>query len=254
MAEQVPTDELEPIEPEVPEEQPEETEVHPLEPGGQRFSKVYADMQEAQREAARLREELAAARAAAKPPEPAKPPATFYTVQQLEKMVADGTVTLAQAQDQLEWQREQKLLATVEKKTAEREILTSANREVDEYLKLVPGLNDPTSKPFREVASASQEIAQETGLDIRDPRVIKRALRETLGKLDTVKTRYQDREAERKGASPPADVGARRPETNGAKVDPLKNVPKMYLDHWKRLGYDEKQMREEAQYITPVRR
>jgi dGTP triphosphohydrolase len=240
------------IEDPVEETEVAEAEDHPLEPGGKRFSKVYEDMKEAQREASRLREELAAARAVAQPAP--KPQANFYTVAQLEDMVTKGTVSLQQAQDQLEWQREQKLLSTIENRNAEKERLSSANKEVDEYLKHVPGLNDPTSKTFRAVAAASQEIADETGLNIRDPRVIKRALRETVGKLETVKSRAQDRESERRGVGATSVDATPRKVASASSKDVLRDVPKMYMDHWKKLGYTEAEMREEAKYIDPRKR
>lgn len=241
-------------EPEVEERvEVEDDKVHPLEPGGERFSAVYKDMKDSQREAAALREENARLKAErAKAPTPAAE--KFYTHQELQKMADAGQITPAQASAQLAWQERQLAKREIRTELQQERRNETALGEVQQYMRALPKLRDVTSTEYVKVRTAAEEIAAEMDLDITDPRVQRRALRESFGTLDKVTATAKTREFARQNADTHAETGRGGGSEDTQKKDPLKGVPSHYLEHWKRRGYSREQMIEEAKWIRPSKR
>lgn len=245
-------DEQKPVEEQKPdaETQQPETDPHPLEPGGKRFAEVYARMRDSQREADELRQRVATLEQGQQ--KPAQPKESWYTPEQLQAAVDTGRISNAQMMDQLAWQRAELKARDLmqQQSTAQRQ--SEALSEVERYIEKVPALADPTSTELKRVATAAREIAAEMGRQIADPVVQRRALRETYGSLEKLSAvRKVQSEAQRNAdthteSSPGAGVVSQR-------KDPLKDVPQMYKDHWKRLGYTQARMEEEAKFIKPRR-
>ena len=226
----------------------EPAEPHPLDPGGKRFNEVYRGMQDANRRADALEAEIAALKAKAAPS--AQP--TMYTPQQLQAMVDAGQVTPALMAAQLAWQSGQQVKAEVRQEMQAETRITAAKREVQDYVTKLPKLLDETSDEFRRAHRAAMDVADELGLPLADPRVQRRALREAFGTLDRVTTVQKTAEQVRQNADTYVETGGGGGGSNQKPApDPLKNVPKVYMQHWHSLGYTREQMIDEAKYITP---
>lgn len=230
-------------------------DVHPLEPGGKRFAEVYADMKEAlrraddaDRRARETQDELSRLKT-----ETQKPREQIYTAQQLQVMVDAGQITPAVMADQLAYQRARESEIRQERTRAEESKKSSALSEVDAFLNKVPHLRNPNSEDFQRVAREAYRVADETGLSVQDPRTQRLALRAVYGPLEKVTSLKQTREFERRNADNHAETERGGSSSKPVK-DPLKDVPQMYRDHWKRLGYSQEKMVEEAKFITPRKR
>lgn len=250
-----PTNEpVETPEPEVVETpEPVVEETHPLEPGGKRFAEVYGEMKDARREAQELRERLARVEGQIQSrPEPAKEP-TFYTHQQLQMAVDQGKITPGQMSDQLAWQRAQEMRRDIERTQVENERKRTAVSEINQYIEKIPSLMTSGSPEFNRVARAAREIAEETGKSMDDPVVQRRALREAFGTIDKVTAIKRATDMPRGQNNMDTTPSGGGSIAAGGKVDPLRNVPQVFKDHWKRLGYTQERMIEEAKFIKPRR-
>lgn len=220
---------------------------HPLAPGGVRFEEVYREAKQAKSENQELRERLARLEGAAAVKPAAETP-KFYTPQQLQAMVDRAEITPAVMADQIAWQRSVQSEQTILQKVERTQRMTSALAEVEAYLVKVPTLTDRSSSDFSRVAQAARDIAADTGREVSDPVVQRLALRATYGPLDRLAAGSQVREDARRQAdtfAEPGGGGGQTPRT----PDPLKDVPREYLEHWKSLGYTQAQMIEEAKYV-----
>ena len=226
-----------------------ETKPHPLEPGGERFSQVYADMQAARRDAARMQGELDALKAQQRQTQQTKQP-VHYTPQQLQGMVDSGQITAALMSDQLAWQRAQEARGQAKAEYEFQQRSQAALGEVNQFIEKIPALNDISSPEFGKVRKAAYDIAAELNLEVSDPRVQRRALRETFGTLDRVQAASGAVDHARQRRDTFADTGGGGGAPDGSKPDPLKAVPKAYREHWERLKYTPEQMAAEAKYIS----
>lgn len=228
-----------------------EEKAHPLQPGGVRFEEVVREKNTYKAETESLRERLARLEgqmAATRESTPAQPATQFYTPEQLQAAVDTAKITPAQMAAQLAWQA---------KETAKREMKTefaadqrrgSALSEVNQYIEKIPALGNQSSQEFAKVRRSAFEIADEMGLDVTDPRVQRRALRETFGTLDRVAQTTRLRDFDRQHADTSIETqGGGGGRTQAA--DPLKNVPKALMDHWKSRGYSTEQMNKELAYV-----
>lgn len=256
MAEETPTTVPEAVvaEPEVvaaPLEVTAPADPHPLEPGGRRFEEVYARMKDAERRAqeqaervARLEGQVSVAQ------RPAQPQSQFYSVEVIQAAIDRGQITPAAGAQQLAWQQTQIAGQQYAQQARIQEQVKTALGEVRQYMDKIPTLKDSGSPEITKVADAARDIAEEMGLTIEDPRVQRRALRETFGTLDRVTTRAKTQEADRQSRVPHAESGggggAAPVVTNGD--DPLKGVDPKQLAYWKRLNYTPAKMAEEAKY------
>ena len=172
---------------ETPEETPVvETTPHPLEPGGKRFDEVYGRMKSAEREAMEMRDRLTRLEGQAQvlaQPKPASQK-TWYEPQELQTLVDQGRITPAVMADQIAWQRNQQGQQQVMQTLKWQQTAQTALTEVNQYIEKMPALGQTSSPEFSRVARAAHEIADEMGLTVQDPRVQRRALRETFGTLD----------------------------------------------------------------------
>ena len=80
----------------------------------------------------------------------------------------------------------------------------------------------------------------------------RRALREVYGTLDRITQANTDRESSRRASLPHVEStpgGTRNPVSQ--KVDDAwkKDVPERYFEFWKKQGYSEARMKDEAKYI-----
>lgn len=225
---------------------------HPLAPGGVRFEQVNAQKNEAERQLAEMRDRVARLEGAVQRPTPTTPAPTqqTYTPQQLQTLVDQGQITPALMADQLAWQRTQQgnaqMLQTLKwQRTAE-----TALAEVTQYIGKLPALTNTASPEFQRVATAAGEIAEEMGLTIQDPRVQRRALRETFGSLEKLATVGKAGEFNRAHADTHAETGGGGGAAPSAKKsDPLAGVSKVQLDYWKSKGYTQKMMEAEAPFV-----
>ena len=228
---------------------------HPLDPGGKRFAEVYGEMKEARREAQDLRDRLsrmegAVAQQQAKPV-PQQP--VTYTSAQLQAAVDTGKITPAQMADQLAWQRAKESEAALEYRLEAKRRNETALNEINQYVEKIPSLRSASSPEFAKVATVAREIAEELGKSVDDPLVQKRALREAFGTLERL-TKVKEVAGTARGLTnmDSETRGSSGVNTN-TKADPLKDVPQMYKDHWKKLGYTQAQMESEAKFIKPRR-
>jgi len=205
-------------------------------------------MRAAEREAQDERDRRLAAERQAQPAQPAQ---QVYSEAQLQSLVDAGRITPAQMASQLAIQATAQLEQRLDRKYAEQARHRDAAQEVDQYIDRKPSLMDSTSEDFRRVAKAAYEIAAELSLDVKDSRVQRRALRETFGTLD----RLTKTETLRTHDRTHADLHVETGRGNGGgevagKSDPLKHVPKAYLDQWEKWGYSRDRMIAEAKYVT----
>lgn len=238
------------VEPVVPEPAPDPEPVHPLAPGGQRFEEVYARMKQADDRAARAEGEVQALRQQLRPSQVP----VVYTADQLQAAVDRGQITPMQAADLLSRQNSAAMAAqTIQAQTFAAKT-QSALTEVNQYMEKMPALANALSPEFQKVAKAAYEIADEVGLPVQDPRVQRRALRETFGTLDRIAAAAKAQDSSRAASLPHTEAGpgaggtAPAPKPGG--TNPLKDVPPAYLEFWKKRGYTQKQMEDEAKYIV----
>ena len=244
---------------ETPETSPETTpetipegSPHPLEEGGKRFNQVYARMKEAERDAMEMRDRVARlegqAQVAARPT--AAPQKTYYEPQELQVLVDQGRISPAVMADQLAWQRTQQGIQQVTQTMKWQQTAQTALAEVHQYIEKLPSLAHTTSPEFAKVARAAHEIADEMGLRVEDPRVQRRALRETFGTLDKMTKVEQAGDFNRAHADTHVETGrgGGQSDRRGAP-DPLKGVPKAQIEFWKSKGYSQKQMEAEAPFV-----
>ena len=236
-----------------------EVEPHPLEPGGKRFQEVYGDWRREQQARERAEQEAAALRAQVasqqRPQGPVGP--VIYTPQQLQQAVDQGLVTPMVAADILSRQNSEaaatRTALQVEQARTLAQKQQAAGTEVNQYIDRIPALLDRGSQEFRKVEQAANSISDEMGLPVTDLRVQRRALREVYGTLDRITQANTDRESSRRASLPHVEStpgGTRNPGTQ--KVDDAwkKDVPGRYFEFWKKQGYSEARMKDEAKYIT----
>jgi len=226
-------------------------EPHPLEEGGKRFKEVIGQRNEAERQLAEMRDRVSRLEGVVQRPAPSAPAPTqqTYTPQQLQALVDQGQITPALMADQLAWQRQvqgnaQLLQMLKWQKTAE-----TALGEVTQYIGKLPALTNTSSPEFQKIAASAAEIAEEMGLTVQDPRVQRRALRETFGSLDKLVVAGRAADFNRTHADTHAETGGggSAPPKKGA--DPLAGVSKQQIDYWRSKGYSQKRMEEEAPYV-----
>ncbi len=242
---EVKTEEIKPAETVKTEEKP-----HPLAPGGERFNEVYRDMQDARRELAQAKLELEQEKSRARQPQARQQ--KFYTPAELDSMVQAGQITQSLASDQLAWQRAQEATAQIERNQEVRHRATSALSEVHQYMDKIPALANANSPEITKVKRAAIDIAMDMGKDVTDPVVQRRALREVFGSLEkvTALNKAEDHDRGRKVFMGEPGGGGGANETERQQASPLKGISNLYIEHWKRLGYNQKQMEDEAKYIV----
>jgi len=230
-----------------------QTGVHPLEPGGKRFSEVYGEMKDARREAADLRERLARVEGQISVTQPQPRPAATYTNEQLQAAVDAGKITPAQMAAQISWQYTEAMRQRVNQEAETRQRNQSALSEISQYVDKLPELLNSSSKEFSKVASVAREIAAEIGRTVDDPIVQRRALREAFGSLDKVTQVRAAGNASRGMGNMDTETRGAGGITGTGKADPFKDVPQHYKDHWNRLNYTQEQKLAELKYIKPRR-
>lgn len=243
-------------EPEVKTETPVETpEPHPLSPGGQRFEQVIAERNQLREEIQSLRDRQAnlEGRVQQQQQPPPQQAPQFYSPEQLQTAVDRGLITPAQMAQQIAWQQTQiasrDLIARQQYETRSKAALD----EVNAYVEKMPSLMSTSSEDFRRVQRTAQDVSDDMGLPVSDPRVQRRALRETFGTLDRIAARQKlqqdDREARRPHAESgdggtPAEVPTKANDVSAA----LKGIPQAQIDWWKSKNYSPARMAEEAKY------
>ena len=214
----------------VPETQETVPAKHPLEQGGVRFNEVYGQMKAHEREASLLREENERLRKSAPSPAAAT---SVYTQDQLQAYVDAGKITPAQMAGQLALQAKEQGKQELRQEFQQDQRRNSALTEVNQYIDKVPALTNTASPELARVTRAAWEIAAELDLDVKDPRVQRRALREAFGPLDRITTVAKAREFDRNNADTHAETGGGGGATPVKADDPLKQVSKEWLDYWR---------------------
>jgi hypothetical protein len=215
----------------------------------QRLGKYAARTQAAEQEVRELRDELMRTQGRIQqqaPPPPPKP--VTYSPQQLQALVDQGQITPAIMADQLAWQRAEQ--GKVETLTTwnQQQRVQSALGEVNQYIGKMPALTNTGSPEFGKVARAAAEIAEEMSLPIQDPRVQRRALRETFGSLDSLTRTQGATEFNRTHADTHAESGSGGGRQTTKAPDPLAGIPKAQVDFWRSKNYSQKMMEEEAKF------
>lgn len=230
----------------------EAVERHPLEPGGVRFNEVYARMKESERRETELRERLARleGQVQTQPPAHTTQQPQFYTADQLQALVDQGRISPAKMAEQLAWQAKELAKRELRTEWVSDQRKTTALQEVNQYLDKIPALANQSSAEFAKVRRAAFEIADETGMDVGDPRVQKRALRETFGTLDRIAQTAKLQDYSRQHADTHVETAGGGGANRTQQTDPLKNVPPELLAHWKRLNYTPERMKAELPYVN----
>lgn len=227
---------------------------HPLEPGGERFEQVYARLKTLERLADDRLTRITELEAKTAPKE-AAPAVQVYTPDQLQTAVDQGRITQAQASAQLALQAKEQAKSEMRAETQRENLRLSAAREVDQFIDKKPDLLDPSSESFRRVARVAREIASEMGTDVNDPRVQRRALRETFGTLDRVQQTRQTQAHDRRSGDIYAETGRGGGAQPPEKASPaLKNVPREWVDYWRPRVANEKELENLAKHYRPTRK
>lgn len=221
----------------------------------QRLGKYAARTERAEAEAAELRERLARLEGRVEAAKPAAPAAQkVWTETELQALVDQSRITPAQMAAQIAMQVAASTKREVLTEIDQRQRTQTALHEVNDYRTKIPALANTASPEFQRVASAAWDIAEETGMDVRDPRVQRRALRETFGTLDRIAAAATTREFSRAHAETHTETGGGGGH-RAATPDPLKDVEPERIEYWKAHGYTRERMIEEAKYIRrPLRR
>lgn len=231
-----------------PEGQPTpEGQPHPLAEGGVRFKEVVEEKNRYRAEADTLRAEMAAFRAAQQVARPAPQAEKVWSAQELQALVDAARITPAQMSDQLSIQRSRESEERVVQRLQGERVLESAQQDVNAFLRVKSdALLDP------EVLAAAREIQQETGWRVEDPRLAKRALREVYGSSEKLAAAKKAGEFSRRNADTHVETGGAQTGPGGPAPTPkaLKDVHPSYIEEWKRRGYSEAEMIEEAKYVT----
>ena len=154
------------------------------------FAQHATEAVEAQKKTdARMQELLAELREQRRKPaaEPAEKPTPerVYTAPELQKLIDDGKITLAEAADYLAEVKSQKALEQAKKEMREQIVAsqgaTLVSQKIDGYLAAIPELADKTSDAFKDAQAAFSELVQE-GEDAKDLRTQLRALQIVFGR------------------------------------------------------------------------
>ena len=221
---------------------------HPLEPGGERFEEVIRQKNEARADAEFWRKQAETLRVAQAQPVQPQPQKKVYTVQELEQARTAGQISDGQMMDILAYQRAQEARVQTVRDSLTQSRQQEATREVREYLTTVPAAGNTSSPEFSKVAVSAYEIAEEMGLDVTDPRVQRRAFRETFGPLSKLASVNRAKDFSRSNADTHVESGGGGETTR--ETNPLVNAPKPLVDHWKSLGYSEQRMKDELKYVN----
>ncbi len=175
----------------------------------------------------REREARQAAELAAQ--QPAVPPQTDPTVQDLQALVNDGVITEAQMQLQLQTQREKAQDARIDDrvKTAstEQALLAKLNTEMDEYLELEPDLKNTSSEVLTRVEAEITEMGKRgVARSLQSELMALRIVLGPLQKLRTTKRTAAERETDATGAAAGGGDGAEEVVEEGAAVP--EGIPK----------------------------
>lgn len=225
-----------------------EGQPHPLAAGGVRFEEVVSEKNRYKAEADTLRAQVAAFQVAQTQAHPATPQAEkVWSAQELQGLVDAARITPAQMSDQLSIQRSRESEERVMQRFQTERVLDSAQQDVNAFLRVKA---DVLLEP--EVLAAAREIQQETGWRVEDPRLAKRALREVYGSSEKLAAAKKAGEFSRRNADTHVETGGTPggPGPQGSKPTALKDIHPSYLEEWKRRGYTEAEMIEEAKYIT----
>lgn len=169
-----------------------------------------------------------------------------YQAGQISEMEKDRALfALAKKQAVEEAKRE-----VTESLRAERTTQT-ARQEIQGYMQAVPGLTDRSSQEFRELTEEYQRLLDMGYLDSDATQRV--ACRSTFGPLERLQGRAKVDRDTRPERETFTEHGADRRPADASK-DPLKNIPKVQIDFWQRMGYTREQMIAEAPYYREHRR
>ena len=237
----------------------EEQRPHPLEPKGPRFEEVYGQMKDYRREVEQLRAEKAAWNVQQQRQQQPQAP-QYIDPRVLQASIDQGRMTPMEAADILSKQNAQIAATQTTMQAVQYQTLAgklqSAKVEVDEYISKNPALRDNSSQDFQRVAEEAFRLSDDMGLPVTDLRVQRAALRAAYGSLGKMQSQQQSREQSRSASIPPVDTRAGGGPVRGQaqSSDPFKDIDPQYVEFWKRRGYTQEQMIEEAKYIPKGRK
>lgn len=123
---------------------------------------------------------------------------------------------------------------------------TTAGQEIQKYLNEFDQLKDRNSREYGEVAREYQNMIR-MGLPEAEGTQAA-ALKAVMGPVERRQNRRNAEEVSRHG-TPFAEVGSGQGAGHTPKADPLKRVPKTYLDYWNRQGYTQEEQEKLAARI-----
>lgn len=219
----------------------------------QRLGKYAERTKAAEESAAQYRERLARvegqlAERQAPPPQQQQP--QFYTHEQLQTALDNGRITPAAMAAQLAWQQKEAGKQELRQELSQASVRDAAIKEVRLYLDRVPQLGSDSSQEFQNVRRSAQEIAEETGWPVSDPRVQRRALREVFGSPDKLTKVSDAREFDRQHADRHVEMGGGGSRPADKKDDPLKQVGDTWLNYWRPRVSAEDLKRMAAREVT----
>ena len=228
----------------------ETAETHPLEPGGDRFKEVWARAKSAEAERDKwkeqaIRHEERAKVLAEKAPKPAE---QEFTWPQLQQMIDDGKVTLAQALEYRETKVAQRVTADAEARVRATQSATQkqafVEQELRRYAEAIPSLSNLTSEERQRAEREFQFVLSVDGLDSAESlspsdrrRYELKALRAAFGSVETATaSRATDREtrANRETYMETATGGGGTATATKGK-DPLKGITAREREHYERM-------------------
>lgn len=220
---------------------------HPLQPGGVRFEEVYGKWKAAEAERALLREELERERTVkAEAATKAATPPTF-TVEQIRAALDAGQIDTTTASYYFAVQAKEQAIQEFEA----RQRVSRAVEDVQAYRAKVPGLADPTSETYQQVATTARELAAEMNRPVTDPIVQRRAVQMVVGPIEKVGARARAAEVDRQRSDP---GGVLTPGSGGGpapKADPLRGIPTQFREYHARQGADAAKIRSYWDRLSP---
>lgn len=217
---------------------------HPLAPGGKRFEQIYAKGKQAEREAAELRERLAATEARldmltkqVQPNDEEKE----YSWAELDQFIAQGRITRADAEAHREKVLEKRLLKQAEERQSTRLQETTRSQVLDNtvqsYLAAVPTILDEGSADRQRVEEEFEWVASIQGLnpakltDLQRKSVQAQALRNVFGPIDSLQNKVTVKTETHQGIG----GGNRQPKKENPDQKLLDGLSKQQIAHYNKM-------------------
>lgn len=246
----------------------ESDEKHPLQPGGDRFKQVYARAKKAEEKLDHLSSELQREREErirmeerlkAKEEQRQEQAEPEYTWDQLEAAIADGKITLRQAQEHREKVLMKKAEKAFEEKLATLQKTTNTEdkvvKDLDRYKQSIPDIMTPGSESRQKYEREYMYLKSLGHKDGYATQLI--AARAAFGDVETVEKAALVKKTTPKETFMETNSTSNKPQKNDK--DPLKNLSERERKHYEKMidhGHykDWKEVAEELAFVNPFAR